>query len=107
MFGSFIVVNVDEYLWVCLVVLGCFVSGYNRNDWIFGYLFCLINGGIRCVVGLVLIEGIFGFENMDVFEWVVGYMDYCIVMFCLFCECGWLVESDEFIEIEDLDLDNY
>ncbi|KAK0737634.1 hypothetical protein B0T21DRAFT_287177 [Apiosordaria backusii] len=107
LFGSPIVVNNDEYLRATSVVSGRFISGYNRNDWILGYLFRLTNGGIRRVAGLAPVEGIPGLENMDVSEWVVGHMDYRTAMPRLLRECGWLVESDEFTEIEDPDPDNH
>ncbi|KAK4235673.1 hypothetical protein C8A03DRAFT_17614 [Achaetomium macrosporum] len=107
LFGSPIVVKKDEYLRARTVVSGRFVNGYNRNDWILGYLFRLTNGGIRRVAGLAAIEDIPGIENMDVSEFVVGHMDYRHAMPRLLRECGWLVESDEFTEIEDPDPDNY
>ncbi|KAK3693866.1 hypothetical protein B0T22DRAFT_437011 [Podospora appendiculata] len=102
-FGSPVVVKQDEYLRARTVVAGRFVNGYNRNDWILGYLFRLTNGGIRRVAGLAAIEGIEGLENMDVSEFVVGHMDYRTAMPRLLRECGWSVESDEFTEIEDPD----
>ncbi|KAK4201265.1 hypothetical protein QBC40DRAFT_171963 [Triangularia verruculosa] len=107
LFGSPVVVNSDEYLRARSVVSGRFISGYNRNDWILGYLFRLTNGGIRRIAGLAPIEGVPGLENMDVSEWVVGHMDYRTAMPRLLRECGWLVESDEFTEIEDPDPDNH
>lgn len=107
LFGSPIVVKEDEYLRARSVVAGRFLSGYNRNDWILGYLFRLTNGGIRRVAGLAAIEGIPGLENMDVSEFVVGHMDYRIAMPRLLRECGWNVESDEFTEIEDPDPDQH
>ncbi|KAK4128370.1 DUF726-domain-containing protein [Parathielavia appendiculata] len=107
LFGSPVVVKKDEYLRARTVVAGRFVNGYNRNDWILGYLFRLTNGGIRRVAGLAPIEDIPGVENMDVSEFVVGHMDYRHAMPRLLRECGWLVESDEFSEIEDPDPDNY
>ncbi|SPQ19026.1 a61d9bec-e3bf-442d-b4e4-6b924c418613 [Thermothielavioides terrestris] len=107
LFGSPMVVKKDEYLRARTVVSGRFVNGYNRNDWILGYLFRLTNGGIRRVAGLAAIEDIPGVENMDVSEFVVGHMDYRTAMPRLMRECGWLVESDEFTEIEDPDPDNY
>ncbi|CAK7214337.1 hypothetical protein SCUCBS95973_002108 [Sporothrix curviconia] len=107
MFGSPVVVKQDEYMRVRSVVAGRFVNGYNRNDWILGYLFRLTNGGIRRVAGLGAVEGVPGMENMDVTEWVVGHMDYRTAMPRLLRECGWLVESDEFTEIEDPDPDNH
>jgi hypothetical protein len=107
LFGSPIVVKKDEYLRARAVVSGRFINGYNRNDWILGYLFRLTNGGIRRVAGLAAIQDIPGVENLDVSEFVVGHMDYRTAMPRLLRECGWLVESDEFTEIEDPDPDNY
>ncbi|GAB1311261.1 DUF726-domain-containing protein [Madurella fahalii] len=107
LFGSPIVVKHDEYACARTVVSGRFVNGYNRNDWILGYLFRLTNGGIRRIAGLAPIENIPGVENMDASEFVVGHMDYRMAMPRLLRECGWLVESDEFTEIEDPDPDNH
>ncbi len=107
LFGSPVVAKKDEYLRARTVVAGRFVNGYNRNDWILGYLFRLTNGGIRRIAGLAAIDDIPGLENMDVSEFVVGHMDYRTAMPRLMRECGWLVESDEFTEIEDPDPDNY
>lgn len=107
LFGSPVVVKKDEYLRARSVVSGRFVNGYNRNDWILGYLFRLTNGGIRRVAGLAAIEDVPGIENMDVSEFVVGHMDYRVAMPRLMRECGWMVESDEFTEIEDPDPENY
>jgi len=107
LFGSPVVVKKDEYFRARSVVSGRFVNGYNRNDWILGYLFRLTNGGIRRVGGLAPIEDVPGIENMDVSEFVVGHMDYRMAMPRLMRECGWLVESDEFTEIEDPDPENY
>lgn len=107
MFGSPIVVKSDEYLKVRTVVSGRFVNGYHGNDWILGYLFRLTNGGIRRVAGLVPIEGIPDLENVDCSEFVKGHMDYRSAMPRLMRETGWLVESDEFTEIEDPDPENH
>lgn len=107
MFGSPVVVKQDEWLRARTVVAGRFVNGFNRNDWILGYLFRLTNGGIRRVAGLAPIEGIQDVENMDVTEHVVGHMDYRTAMPRLMRECGWMVESDEFTEIEDPDPENH
>ncbi|KAL2142614.1 hypothetical protein VTI28DRAFT_1005 [Corynascus sepedonium] len=107
LFGSPVVVKKEEYLRARSVVSGRFVNGYNRNDWILGYLFRLTNGGIRRVAGLAAIEDVPGIENMDVSEFVVGHMDYRVAMPRLMRECGWMVESDEFTEIEDPDPENY
>jgi hypothetical protein len=107
LFGSPMVVKADEYTRARAVVSGRFVNGYNRNDWILGYLFRLTNGGIRRIAGLGSIDGVPGIENMDLTEQVVGHMDYRTAMPRLLRECGWLVESDEFTEIEDPDPENH
>lgn len=107
LFGSPVVVKHDEYARARTVVSGRFVNGYNRNDWILGYLFRLTNGGIRRVAGLAPIDNIPGVENMDASEFVVGHMDYRTAMPRLLRECGWLVESDEFTEIEGPDPENH
>ncbi|ROV91292.1 hypothetical protein VSDG_07738 [Cytospora chrysosperma] len=107
MFGSPIVVKQDEILKVRTVVPGRFVNGYHRNDWILGYLFRLTNGGIRRVAGLAEVEGVPGLENVDCSELVAGHMDYRRAMPRLLREVGWLVESDEFTEIEDPDPENH
>lgn len=107
MFGSPIVVKQDEILKVRTVVPGRFVNGYHGNDWILGYLFRLTNGGIRRVAGLAKIEGIPGIENVDCSELVAGHMDYRRAMPRLLREVGWMVESDEFTEIEDPDPENH
>ncbi|KAI0006325.1 DUF726-domain-containing protein [Xylariaceae sp. FL0662B] len=107
MFGSPIVVKKEEYLKARTVVAGRFVNGYNKTDWILGYLFRLTNGGIRRVAGLATIEGIPGVENVDCTEFVVGHMEYRTAMPRLLRECGWMIESDEFGEIEDPDPDQH
>lgn len=66
-----------------------------------------MNGGICCVVGFVFIIEFDFVENVDVMEFVKGYMEYCKVMLLLLLKCGWFVESEEFMEIEELDLENY
>ncbi|KAK7976702.1 hypothetical protein PG989_015165 [Apiospora arundinis] len=107
LFGSPLITKKDEWLKCRTVVSGRFLSGYNRNDWILGYLFRLTNGGIRRVTGLAPVEEIPGLENMDCSEFVVGHMDYRQAMPRLLREAGWLVESDEFTEIEDPDPDQH
>ncbi|RSM13953.1 hypothetical protein CEP52_001643 [Fusarium oligoseptatum] len=107
MFGSPIVVNKDEYIRAKTVVSGRFVNAFNRNDWILGYLFRLTSGGIRRVAGLAPIEDMPWIENMDVTDLVVGHMDYRQQMPTLLMRCGWTVESEEFVEIEDPDPDNH
>ncbi|KAK6958367.1 hypothetical protein Daesc_001166 [Daldinia eschscholtzii] len=106
-FGSPVVVKKEEFLKARTVVAGRFVNGYNRTDWILGYLFRLTNGGIRRIAGLASIEDIPGLENLDCTDFVVGHMEYRTAMPRLLRECGWLVESDEFGEIEDPDPDQH
>lgn len=107
MFGSPLVVKQDEWLKCRSVISGRFVNGYHGNDWILGYLFRLTNGGIRRIAGLTPIEGVPGLENVDCAGFVAGHMDYRRAMPRLMREVGWLVESDEFTEIEDPDPENH
>ncbi|KAI9053473.1 hypothetical protein LZ554_002431 [Drepanopeziza brunnea f. sp. 'monogermtubi'] len=107
LFGSPIVAKKDEYLKARSVVAGRFVNGYARNDWILGYLFRLTSGGISSVTGLGPVEDIPGLENVDVTELVPGHMAYRTAMPKLLRKVGWLVDSDEFTEIEDPDPDNH
>ena len=106
-FGSPVVVKNEEYNRARTVVSGRFVNGYNRNDWILGYLFRLTNGGIRHIAGLAPIEDCSWIENVDVTDMVKGHMEYRQRMPKLLMECGWIVESEEFTEIEDPDPDNH
>ena len=107
LFGSPIVAKKDEYLRARSVVSGRFVNGYAKNDWILGYLFRLTSGGISRVAGLGPVEEIAGLENVDVTELVPGHMAYRTAMPRLLREVGWMVESDEFTEIEDPDPENH
>lgn len=107
LFGSPIVAKNDEYQRARGVVAGRFVNGYAKNDWILAYLFRLTSGGISRVAGIGPVEGIPGLENIDVTEFVPGHMAYRTAMPRLLREMGWLVESDEFTEIEDPDPENH
>ncbi|KAK0765670.1 hypothetical protein N5P37_001608 [Trichoderma harzianum] len=107
MFGSPIVAKREEFLKARSVVSGRFVNGYNRNDWILGYLFRLTNGGIRRVAGLGALDDCPGIENVDVTDLVAGHMEYRKAMPSLLMRCGWLVTSEEFSEIEDPDPDDH
>ncbi|KAL1893228.1 hypothetical protein Cpir12675_004206 [Ceratocystis pirilliformis] len=107
LYGSPIVVKKDEYLNVRSVVSGYFLNGYNRNDWILGYLFRLTSGGISRIAGLAEITDIPGIDNFDCTEYVSGHMQYRTAMPRLLRESGWMVESDEFNEIEDPDPENH
>jgi Protein of unknown function (DUF726) len=71
-----------------------------------GYLFRATSGGVRRVAGLAPVE-IPGIENYNVTEWVPGHMSYRAAMPRLLREVGWIVESDEFTEIEDPDPENH
>ncbi|KAH8128559.1 hypothetical protein FP744_10008558 [Trichoderma asperellum] len=107
MFGSPIVVSKDDFLKARSVVSGRFVNGYNRNDWILGYLFRLTNGGIRKVAGLGPLTDCPWVESIDVTDLVAGHMEYRKAMPSLLIRCGWLVTSEEFSEIEDPDPDDH
>ena len=107
LFGSPIVAKHEEYLKASSVVAGRFVNGYATNDWILGYLFRLTKGGISRVAGLAAVEKIDGVENLNVTDLVPGHMAYRTAMPRLLREAGWLVESDEFTEIEDPDPENH
>ncbi|KAF2626896.1 DUF726-domain-containing protein [Macroventuria anomochaeta] len=106
MFGTPIVANTDEYIKIRSVVPGRFVNGYATNDWILGYLFRATGGGAARVAGLAPIQ-ISTIENMNVTELVPGHMAYRAAMPKLLRDAGWLVESDEFTEIEDPDPENH
>ncbi|KAJ4382798.1 hypothetical protein N0V86_002022 [Didymella sp. IMI 355093] len=106
MFGTPIVANTDEYIKIRTIVPGRFVNGYATNDWILGYLFRATGGGVARVAGLAPIE-LPTIENMDVTEFVPGHMAYRTAIPKLLREAGWLVESDEFVEIEDPDPENH
>ncbi|KAL6791987.1 DUF726 domain-containing protein [Trichoderma sp. SZMC 28012] len=107
MFGSPIVAKREEFLKARSVVSGRFVNGYNRNDWILGYLFRLTNGGIRKVAGLGALDDCPWIENVDVTDLVAGHMEYRKAMPSLLMRCGWIVTSEEFSEIEDPDPDDH
>ena len=92
LFGSPMVVKTDDYLRAKAVVSGRFVNGYANNDWILGYLF------------RVEIPGV---ENYDVTKLVPGHMAYRKAMPRLLREVGWMVDSDDFAEIEDPDPENH
>ena len=107
LFGSPIVAKKDEYLRARSVVAGRFVNAYATNDWILGYLFRLTSGGISRIAGLAPVEEVPGLENVNVTEFVPGHMAYRTAMPRLLREVGWIVESDEFTEIEDPDPENH
>ncbi|CAI6272866.1 unnamed protein product [Periconia digitata] len=106
MFGTPLVAKKDEFIKAKSIVPGRFVNGYATNDWILGYLFRATSGGIMRVAGLAPVE-VPGIENYNVTELVPGHMAYRTAMPKLLREVGWLVESDEFAEIEDPDPENH
>lgn len=106
LFGTPIVTKKDDYLRARTVVSGRFVNGYATNDWILGYLFRATSGGIMRVAGLSKVE-VPGIENFDVTATVPGHMAYRSKMPTLLKRVGWLVESEEFTEIEDPDPENH
>ena len=71
-----------------------------------GYLFRATSGGVMRVAGLGPVH-VPTIENVNVTEMVPGHMAYRAAMPKLLREVGWLVESDEFIEIEDPDPENH
>lgn len=105
-FGSPVVFKKDEYIKAKSVVAGRFVNGYATNDWILGYLFRATAGGIMQVAGLTSVD-IPGVENYNVTETVAGHMAYRKAMPKLLKDVGWVVDSEEFSEIEDPDPDNH
>ncbi|KAF2013206.1 DUF726-domain-containing protein [Aaosphaeria arxii CBS 175.79] len=106
MFGTPVVAKKDDYIRARALVPGRFVNGYAKNDWILGYLFRATGGGISRVAGLASVD-VPGIENVDVTEHVPGHMAYRAAMPKLLREVGWIVESDEFTEIEDPDPENH
>lgn len=106
MFGSPVVVKREEWTRARTVVSGRFLNAYATNDWILAYLFRATSGGIMRIAGLGEV-GIPGVENVNVTEWVPGHMAYRGMMPTLLHQVGWLVESEEFTEIEDPDPENH
>jgi hypothetical protein len=105
-FGAPMVYKRDEWTKIRAMVSGRVVNGYATNDWILGYLFRATSGGVMRVVGLAPVE-LPGVENYNLTEFVPGHMSYRQAMPRLLREVGWLVESDEFTEIEDPDPEDH
>ncbi|KAK5713647.1 hypothetical protein LTR15_011347 [Elasticomyces elasticus] len=106
LFGSPVVVKREEWTRARTVVAGRFVNGYAVGDWILAYLFRATAGGVMRVAGLNTVE-IPGIENVNVTEDVPGHMAYRGMMPTLLHRVGWVVESEEFTEIEDPDPENH
>jgi hypothetical protein len=100
--GSLMAMQRTTGFWVCTIHV--YIVG--EANLVLGYLFRATSGGIMRVAGLapVLLPGV---ENYDVTEWVPGHMSYRSAMPRLLREVGWIVESDEFTEIEDPDPENH
>ncbi|KAK5124121.1 hypothetical protein LTR85_001824 [Meristemomyces frigidus] len=106
LFGSPVVVEKDEWTRARTIVSGRFINGYATNDWILAYLFRATSGGVGRVAGLNTVE-LAGIENINVTETVPGHMAYRGKMPVLLHQVGWVVESEEFSEIEDPDPENH
>ncbi|KAK0309314.1 hypothetical protein LTR01_004421 [Friedmanniomyces endolithicus] len=106
LFGSPVVVKKDDWTRARAVVAGRFVNGYATGDWILAYLFRATAGGVMRVAGLNTVD-LPGVENINVTEDVPGHMAYRGMMPTLLHRVGWVVESEEFTEIEDPDPENH
>ncbi|QSL64690.1 hypothetical protein MERGE_001992 [Pneumocystis wakefieldiae] len=107
LFGTPVVIKENNWILASSVVAGRFINGYIKNDWILGYLFRITYGGIGQIAGLQPIQKIPSIENIDVSDLVDGHMNYREAMPKLMKKVGWLVESEEFQEIEVPDPDKY
>ncbi|EST09207.2 Protein of unknown function DUF726 [Kalmanozyma brasiliensis GHG001] len=84
------------------VVSGRFVSAFNRNDWILGYLHRAASGGLRSIAGLHPVERVQDIENVDVTHVVPGHLGYRPLMPLVLGELGFRTTADYFDEPEDL-----
>ncbi|KAH3680353.1 hypothetical protein WICPIJ_008312 [Wickerhamomyces pijperi] len=102
--GSPVVISNDELILARSAVSGRFVNGYNKKDWILGYLYRATSGGLRRVAGLspVTIEDI-NVENFDCTNLVEGHMGYRTAIPKILKQLGYEVLSEEFIEIDEPD----
>ncbi|KTW29293.1 hypothetical protein T552_01248 [Pneumocystis carinii B80] len=107
LFGTPVVIKENNWILASSVVAGRFINGYIKNDWILGYLFRITYGGIGHIAGLQSIQKISTIENIDVSDLVDGHMNYREAMPKLMKKVGWLIESEEFQEIEVPDPDKY
>jgi hypothetical protein len=87
-------------------VRSVFIAHVRSADDVTGYLFRATGGGIMKVAGLGPVD-VPGVENCNVTDLVPGHMAYRAAMPKLLREVGWIVESDEFTEIEDPDPENH
>ncbi|CDK27453.1 unnamed protein product [Kuraishia capsulata CBS 1993] len=104
-FGAPVVHKTDQLALARSVVSGKFINGYSKRDWILGYLFRATSGGLGTVAGLSPVEGIAGIENFDCTEYVEGHMEYRKVMPKLLAQLDWEVLDEEFVEIDEPDLE--
>ncbi|EMR11704.1 hypothetical protein PNEG_00138 [Pneumocystis murina B123] len=107
LFGTPVVIKENNWILASSVVEGRFINGYIKNDWILGYLFRITYGGIGHIAGLQPIQKISTIENIDVSDLVDGHMNYREAMPKLMKKVGWLIESEEFQEIEVPDPDKH
>lgn len=71
-----------------------------------GYLFRATSGGIMRVAGLAQVD-VPGIENIEVTSIVAGHMAYRKAMPKLMKHVDWIIDSEDFAEIEDPDPDNH
>lgn len=100
LFGAPITANNKQWREVSSVVSGRFVNGFNRADWILGYLFRATTGGLSTVAGLRPVEYVHRLENLDITHLVKGHMQYRETMPKLMREVGFVVTADHFDELE-------
>ncbi|KAG4303717.1 hypothetical protein PCK1_000235 [Pneumocystis canis] len=107
LFGTPVVINKDRWIKASSVVAGRFVNGYIRNDWVLGCLFRITYSGIRRIAGLEPVKKISKIENLDLTDLVNGHMDYRKAIPKLMKRVGWIVQNEEFQEIEVPDPDEH
>lgn len=102
--GNPIAIKTDQIALARSIVSGRFINGYSTNDWILGYLFRATSGGLGRIAGLAPIDN-FDIENVDCSDLVEGHMGYRTAMPKIMKRIGWEVLSEEFVEIEEPDLE--
>ncbi|KAG5513506.1 hypothetical protein PMAC_000938 [Pneumocystis sp. 'macacae'] len=107
LFGTPVVINQNNWIKASSVVAGRFVNGYITNDWVLGCLFRITYGGIGRIAGLQPIEKLPNIENLDLTDLVDGHMYYREAMPKLMKKLGWVIQSEEFEEIEVPDPDKH
>lgn len=102
--GNPIAIKTDQIAMARSIVSGRFINGYSNNDWILGYLFRATSGGLSRIAGLAPIEG-YDIENVDCTNLIEGHMGYRTAIPKIMKQFGWEVLSEEFVEIEEPDLE--